>query len=67
MQQYKAEKVNHVNILSYNLKFNKALGELDELVIKHETDIVCIQECYSKKCLLRSVTYIFRVQLKQVI
>ncbi len=34
-----------VTILSYNLWFNKAFAELDELVRKHNVDILCLQEC----------------------
>ncbi len=49
MQSYKSKNLNQINILSYNLKFNKALGELDELVGDHNTDIICIQECYSAR------------------
>lgn len=49
MQKYKAKSLNQLNIISYNLKFNKAFGELDKLVEQHDSDILCIQECYTKR------------------
>ena len=33
--------------ISYNLRKNRALGELGGLVDKHETDILCLQEADS--------------------
>ncbi len=49
MQKYKTKKINQLNIISYNLKFNKALSELDRLVIKHGNGILCLQECYTNR------------------
>lgn len=49
MQKYKEKSLNQLNIISYNLKFNKANIELEELAYEHDTDILCVQECYPKK------------------
>lgn len=49
MQKYKSKQFNQLNIISYNLKFNKAFGELDKLIEQHDSDILCIQECYTKR------------------
>lgn len=49
MQKFKTKSVNQLNIISYNLKFNKATPELEELVTEHDSDILCVQECYPKQ------------------
>lgn len=49
MKSYKTKNINQLNIISYNLKFNKAFGELDKLIKKHSSGILCLQECYTKR------------------
>lgn len=36
---------NHLQIISYNLHYNRANSELDQLVTSYDADILCIQEC----------------------
>jgi endonuclease/exonuclease/phosphatase family metal-dependent hydrolase len=38
-----------LNIISYNLKYNKALPEVTRLANTYEPDILCLQECFSKE------------------
>lgn len=41
--------MRNLNIISYNLKYNKANKELAGLVDKYSADVLCLQECYSDK------------------
>ncbi|MGO2521714.1 MAG: endonuclease/exonuclease/phosphatase family protein [Microbacterium sp.] len=34
-----------MKVISYNLRKHRAAGELEELVVEHEPDILCLQEC----------------------
>lgn len=43
------KKQRRLNIISYNLKYHKASSELSGLVSRYETDVLCIQECYSEQ------------------
>lgn len=43
----KTNKPATLNIISYNLKYNRANGELADLVTDYEADVLCVQECYS--------------------
>lgn len=37
-----------MNVMSYNLRFNQAIGDLEILVKSHLPDILCLQECDDK-------------------
>lgn len=39
----------YIKIISYNLKYHRANGELAELVASYDADILCIQECYAEQ------------------
>jgi len=43
----KTKTVQSLNIISYNLKYNRATGELNDLVKQYNADVLCVQECYS--------------------
>jgi len=43
----KTNTTHHLNIISYNLKYNKATGELESLAKLYGADVLCVQECYS--------------------
>lgn len=43
----KINKSRQLNIISYNLKYHRANGELVDLVNQYDTDVLCVQECYS--------------------
>lgn len=43
----KINKSRQLNIISYNLKYHRANGELVDLVNQYEADVLCVQECYS--------------------
>jgi endonuclease/exonuclease/phosphatase (EEP) superfamily protein YafD len=47
MNQIKTQR--KLNIISYNLKYHRASNELAGLVRKYDTDVLCIQECYSEQ------------------
>lgn len=36
-----------ISIISYNLKYHRANGELKNLVEQYSSDVLCVQECYS--------------------
>ncbi len=38
-----------LNIISYNLKYNRASKELSGLVEDYGADVLCVQECYSEQ------------------
>lgn len=40
---------NTLNIISYNLKYNRANRELASLVNNYNADILCVQECHADK------------------
>ncbi len=40
---------SNIKIISYNLKYHRANGELTDLVNSYKADILCIQECHSDK------------------
>lgn len=42
-------KSSKIKIISYNLKYNRANGELEKLVNTYDADILCIQECHADK------------------
>ena len=42
-------KTNKLNIISYNLKYNRANRELASLVRSYRADILCVQECHADK------------------
>lgn len=44
----KTKTTHHLNIISYNLKYNRATGELDNLSQLYDADVLCVQECYSE-------------------
>lgn len=44
----KTNKPSHLNIISYNLKYNRANGELTDLAKEYGADVLCVQECYSE-------------------
>lgn len=43
----KTNKPTTLNIISYNLKYHRANGELADLVTGYSADVLCVQECYS--------------------
>lgn len=43
----KNPKSRQLDIISYNLKYHKANGELSELAKSYDADVICVQECYS--------------------
>jgi endonuclease/exonuclease/phosphatase family metal-dependent hydrolase len=45
----KTNTERRLNIISYNLKYHRASRELSGLVGKYDTDVLCIQECYSEQ------------------
>lgn len=42
-------KNKNIKIISYNLKYHRAIDELEELVNTYDADILCIQECRAYK------------------
>lgn len=42
-------KQNNIKLISYNLKYNRANGELIELVNTYDADVLCVQECHADK------------------
>jgi endonuclease/exonuclease/phosphatase family metal-dependent hydrolase len=40
-------KSRQLSIISYNLKYHRANGELTNLVEQYGSDVLCVQECYS--------------------
>lgn len=48
MQRMKNQKRN-IKIISYNLRYNRANTELEDLVQTYDADILCIQECHAAK------------------
>lgn len=43
----KTKTTHHLNIISYNLKYHKATGELESLTKFYGADVLCVQECFS--------------------
>lgn len=43
----KTKNSRQINIISYNLKYNRANGELANLASSYNADVLCVQECYS--------------------
>lgn len=41
--------MRNLNIISYNLKYNRAFNELSGLVKDYQADVLCVQECDSQK------------------
>jgi endonuclease/exonuclease/phosphatase family metal-dependent hydrolase len=44
-----SDNPRQLNIISYNLKYNKALAEVTRLANTYEPDILCLQECFAKE------------------
>ena len=45
----KIKSQTNLNIISYNLKYNRASLELRGLVEQYDADVLCVQECYSEQ------------------
>lgn len=44
----KTNTAHQLNIISYNLKYNRATSELEGLAKRYDADVMCVQECYSE-------------------